>query len=127
MKTLRVKDIMHSKVFSVNEKVTAFDVALKMRDENVGSLLVKEGKDYLGIVTTKDISHKIVGVKKDPAKTNITEIMSSPIIMIEDDLPIHEAVNLMTQYGIKRLVVSRDDKVVGMVSARLVIKFINSV
>ncbi len=127
MKTLKVRDIMYAKVFSVSEKVSVLDVAVKMVDERVGSLLVKEGDSYIGIVTTKDIAHKVTAKEKNPAKIKITDIMSAPIIMIEDDLPIHEAVNLMTQYGIKRLVVSRNEKVNGMISARLVLKFINSV
>ncbi len=127
MKTLKVRDIMHAKVFSVSEKVSVLDTAKKMVDEKVGSVLVKEGNNYIGIVTTKDIAHKVTAKEKDPSKLAVTDIMSSPIIMIEDDLPIHEAVNLMTQYGIKRLVVTRDNRVNGMISARLVLKFINSV
>ncbi len=40
---------MYAKVFSVSEKVSVLDVAIKMVDEKVGSLLVKEGDSYIGI------------------------------------------------------------------------------
>ncbi len=127
MKTLRVKDIMYSSVFSISQESSAYEASLKMKQDKIGSVLVKDKKEYVGIVTTKDIAHRIVGAKKDPEKTKVNQIMSSPIVMIEESLPIHEAVNLMTEYGIKRLVVKHNEKVVGIISARLVLKFINSV
>ena len=106
---------------TVDSHVKVDEVAKAMVESEVESVLVFENSDVVGIVTLKDMLTDILAKGKDPAKTTILEITHKPIISINENATVKEAINLMNKNNIRRLVVKNQEKSVGMISQRVVI------
>ena len=89
-----------------------------MVGENIGAVVVVEGDRPVGIITEKDVLERVVRRRKDMEETRAEDIMSKPPISIEADRPMIDALNLMRKNNIRRLPVTKDDKLVGLVTER---------
>ncbi len=88
-----------------------------MRDQNIGAIVVIEGKKPIGIVTDRDIVTRIVAAGKDPAGVTVGEIMTDMPAVVPADVGLHEALKLCGAVGIRRLpLVDRNGDLVGMLS-----------
>ena len=97
--------------------VRASDAARLMRDQNVGAIIVVEGKKPIGIVTDRDIVTRVVAAGKDPAGVTVAEVMTDRPAVVPEDIGLHEALMLCGSEGIRRLpLVDRKGDVVGMLS-----------
>jgi signal-transduction protein with cAMP-binding, CBS, and nucleotidyltransferase domain len=91
-----------------------------MRHRYTDSLIVEKTatNPAYGIVTTIDISDKIVAQGKNPAETKIRELMVSPLITVPLEMPIGDCAALMHQNHIHHLpVANKEGKIVGMISS----------
>ena len=113
-----IGDYMSSPVFSIDHDSTVQEAAQYMRVSNVGSLLIKEFDDFVGIVTETDLTRKVVGGGLNPESTPISKIMTQPVQSMDRFLPIEEANNFMHKNKIRHLAVSEDEKIVGMLSIK---------
>jgi CBS domain-containing protein len=115
-----VRDIMNSPVISASPEDTLRDIALKMSDQKVGSIVISKNELPLGIVTDWDIVSD--GVIKDikPGLIKASEIMK-PIHTIESEESITEAARVLRKNNIKRLGVIYKGRLVGIISASDVI------
>ena len=115
-----VKDWMIDLVVYIGPDEKVLVALSKMRRRYLNSLIVKkseENPDY-GIVTSTDICDKIVAQDRDPSKTKIREIMTTPLISISPEQNIFECAQLMSEHHIHHLpVMDKDGNVVGMISA----------
>ncbi len=93
-------------------------VVKKMISNNIGAIIVMSGGSPVGIITERDIIEKIVRAGKDPNKTRAEEIMSSPLISIESNKTIKDALVLMRDKKIRRLGVTRRGRLIGIVTER---------
>jgi len=93
-------------------------IAEKMISNNIGAIVVMSGGAPAGIVSERDIVEKIVRARKDPTKTRAEDVMSSPIISIESDKSVTDALRLMRDRKIRRLAVTRKGVLVGIVTER---------
>ena len=89
-----------------------------MTRENIGSVVVSERDALLGIVTEKDILHKVLRLGKDPDLTLANDAMSKPLITIESDRTINEALSLLEKHSIRRLAVTRGGLLIGLTTER---------
>src|SRR5262245_17048064 len=83
-----------------------------MNSKNTSSLIVrlKNSEEPIGIVTDRDILYKVVAENKDPSKITLKEIMSSPLHTVGKDELVKDAVLIMRNKGIRRLVVTNKNK-----------------
>jgi CBS domain-containing protein len=117
---------MHRDLQEVSPKTTVRDAAKQMRDKRVGSLLVSEGMERIGIVSETDFVRKVLAEGMNPDTTPVEKIMSQPVIGIDIDKTAKEANDLMATKGIRHLAVTDKGKIVGIISVRdLVICFKN--
>lgn len=116
-----VKKFIHKKVVMLDADQTIEKAAKTMRDEQIGSILVSEKGEAVGIVTERDILYKVVAGGKDVSKLKLKDIMSKPLIFIDGNAKVKEAIALMAKKEIRRLVVKEDKKVVGVISQRAVV------
>ncbi|MDG6996853.1 MAG: CBS domain-containing protein [Nitrososphaerota archaeon] len=119
---LRVVDIMTSDVVSVNPSSTAYDATLKMLERNIGSVLVDEGKSVVGIITKGDILKEVVKKWRDPRHVHVEEIMSTPVITVNQDDSIEAASKLMSKSGVSKLPVLKNGELVGILTATDIIR-----
>jgi CBS domain-containing protein len=75
-------------------------------------------KHIVGIVTEPDIVRNVVGADRRPESISVQDIMSSPIIAIEERSPLTDAADLMERHGTRHLAVTKSGEIVGMVSVR---------
>jgi signal-transduction protein with cAMP-binding, CBS, and nucleotidyltransferase domain len=108
-------------MITVESHVKVNEVAKAMVEAEVESILVFENNNISGIVTLKDMLTDVLAKGKDPAKTTINEITHKPIITINENATVREAINLMNKNNIRRLVVKNQERTVGMISQRAVI------
>jgi len=113
-----VGDIMSSPVVTVDAEIIVRDAALLMRERDIGSVLVVERGRPAGIVTERDLLERVVAPCRDPCEVRVREIMSTPLITIEREASILDAMRKMRVRGIRRLIVVEDEEVVGVVSSR---------
>ena len=113
-----VESVMRSPPVTALLSDSIATIAEKMISNNIGAIVVMSGGAPAGIVSERDIVEKVVRARKDPAKTRAEDIMSSPIIPIESDKSITDALRLMRDRKIRRLAVTRKGALVGIVTER---------
>jgi CBS domain-containing protein len=97
-----------------------------MRDRDIGSLFITRGSEIIGIITDTDMVRRSVAVGADPSKTTVEQIMSAPIVTIEDNKTLLDANDLMARKHLRHLGVTRDGKLVGLISVRDLIVFLTN-
>lgn len=92
-----------------------FEVAVKMKELNVGAIPIVDKDRLVGMITDRDIVVRGVA-EKHPGSTKVEDIMSDKLITISPDATTEEAANLMAEHQIRRLPVVEGDKLMGIVS-----------
>src|SRR5438270_4452135 len=113
-----VKEIMKRDVISVPYGVPVVQAAKMMRQRKIGSVFVRLEGHVVGIVTEPDIVRDVVGAERNPALMNVEEVMSFPVIEIEERSPLTEAADLMERHATRHLAVTKSGELVGVISVR---------
>ncbi|MEM2129841.1 MAG: CBS domain-containing protein [Candidatus Bathyarchaeia archaeon] len=113
-----VESVMRSPPVTALFSDTISSIADKMFTNNIGSVIVMSGGVPAGMVTERDIVKSVVREHKDPTKTRAQEIMSTPLVTIEGNKSIRDAIELMRDKNIRRLAVTKNGRLVGIVSER---------
>ncbi len=92
-----------------------------MARQNIGAVIVAKDFEVLGIVTERDIIDRVALAKTDFSGATAQDIMTSPAITIHYDRTLQEALKIMSQNNIRRLVVVKDGTIFGMVTERRVL------
>lgn len=120
--TKKVADVAERDIIALDESALVADAAKLMRKKGVMSILVSsQGKSYVGIITEKDILYRVVAESRGPFKTRLREIMSAPLLTIDGDAPLKDAIELMRSKLIRRLPVTMNGKVVGILTLKTII------
>ncbi|MCL4404934.1 CBS domain-containing protein [Candidatus Marsarchaeota archaeon] len=121
---LLVKDAMSGNVITAKADDIAFDVIKTMVKKEIGAIIVVDDDMFpIGIVTEGDVVRNIVLKGRDAKTAKVSEIMSSPVITITDDIPLSDAARLMAANHIKKLcIVSLDGRLTGIMTESDVIK-----
>jgi len=114
---------MTAKVETVKARESLKGALKKMVVRNIGSVVVVEGNEPVGIVTKRDISRCTVrGVNS--LKRQVKNVMSSPLITVESTDSVHHALMLMLKRGVRRLPVMKNQRLVGIVSERDLLRWV---
>lgn len=116
--------IMRTKLVTCNATERLKNVAKKMYDEKVGSVLIKQKGEITGIIIDRDILKAIVK-GKDFSSTTAAEIMSSPLDCCDADDSIEKCKKLFNETTHSRLVVRKGKKVVGVLLRKFVERFLS--
>ena len=114
------------KLVTVDRDTDVRRAAEMMRDNNIGSLFISRGSDVIGIVTDTDMVRRAVAIGADPSKMTVEQIMSAPIITIEENKTLLDANDLMAKQHLRHLGVTRNGKLVGMISVRDLVVFLTN-
>ena len=110
-----VSDIMKELV-TIEGSASVKEASETMLEKGIGSIVVTEKGTPVGIVTKSDLLGRVIVECKDPKECKICEIMSSPLISIEKNTPILDAMRELRHRKVRRLLVSDGEKIVGIVS-----------
>jgi CBS domain-containing protein len=106
-----VEDLIEKELVTLPEDAVIADAVRVMKDGGISSILVRslsssaENPLITGIVTERDILYRVIGGNKGPYKTILKEVMSSPVVTIEKGSSVNEAMSLMRNKKIRRLLV----------------------
>lgn len=116
-----VRDVMKKSVISIDSSMTVQDAAKMMDDASIGAIVVIENGIAIGIITERDLTRRIIA-KGKPLTTNIKEVMSSPLVLINPDDSIWDAAQLMKSRRIHRIPAVKDNRLVGILTTSDIIK-----
>ncbi len=121
----KVSDILSrkgDKYFSVDPDTSVLDALKLMAENNIGSILVMKNGEYLGLVTERDYSRKVILMGKHSIDTKVSEIMTSTLPHIKPGDDIDHCMELMTTGNIRYLPVFEENKLKGIISITDVVK-----
>lgn len=120
---ITVGDIASSPVYQLSKDSTVEEAARQMELHDVGSIvIVNSSAKTVGIVTERDIVTRAVARGKDPKQTKVVEVMSSPLVKIDHAKSVVRALDAMRLHKFRRLGVVKDDKLIGIVTERDIIR-----
>ena len=112
---MRISEVMTHDVVTSDAAATLREVGARMRDRNVGSVVVTEGDRPVGVITDRDLALAVVADGVDPVD-EVRAHCSRPVVTGEVDMDIEEAAALMVQHRIRRLPVMDDGDLAGIVT-----------
>jgi CBS domain-containing protein len=114
---LLVRDFMTRNVKTVRPDSTVKEAVSKMNKFRIGSIIVMQGKKPVGIITERDILERIVEPCMEPTAIRAKDIMSSPVMFTSPEVSIEDAARFMATKKIKKLAVTENGKLVGIVTS----------
>lgn len=110
-----IRDIMTRDVEACTLLDNVFEVAVKMKDLDVGAIPIVDGDKLVGMITDRDIVIRGVA-EKHPPSSKVKAVMSDHLVTATPDMSTQEATKLMAQHKIRRLPVVEGDKLIGIVA-----------
>ncbi|MDX1442131.1 MAG: CBS domain-containing protein [Nitrosopumilaceae archaeon] len=110
-----VKDVMITKIASLDLNSMIKDAAKLMEEKNIGCIIVTQNNLPVGILTERDFVRKIAA-KEEPLTSKLETVMSSPLISIGPDETIWEAAETMKINNIHKLPVIENSEVIGIIT-----------
>jgi CBS domain-containing protein len=124
---LRVEDVVVRKVVSVSSDTSAIDATDLMEEKSTSCLIVIDGVNVDGILTSRDVIHRVVAIGRDPSEVTVGEIATRPVIMLKPEALLSEAIKIMLQRKIKKIpLISGDARkggLVGIISLSDIVEF----
>ena len=113
-----VAEVMNTNVLAVDPTASIGEAAEKMIEGGVGAVVVMEdGVRLTGIITERDLL-RAVAQRARAAEARVRQWMTESVITIEPDTPIEDAAEMMFERNFRHLPVSRDGRLLGIVSLR---------
>ena len=123
---MTVGQVVKRKAVIVKPEDTIERVARILSRHKVGSAVVVEDEEIVGVITDRDILDKVVAKGRDPKTVKVREVMTKNPITIEDDYDISDAIDKMMEKGIRRLLVTRLGRPLGFVTAADLLAALNT-
>jgi signal-transduction protein with cAMP-binding, CBS, and nucleotidyltransferase domain len=115
---LVAKDIVEKDFLSLPRNTSALEAARQMKARSNGFVIIASGSGPEGIVTEWDFLAKIMADGKDPAGVKLADIMTNNLVSVDANEGIDQVAQIMTQKGIRRVLVISDHKVLGVITAK---------
>lgn len=120
-----VKEIMTTNLQWVEPGTSVRTAVAVMGRHRIGSVLVGNRGEPPAIVTETDVVRRVLAEDKNPASVTVDEIMSSPLIAVDEKQPIEHAGDLMAEHEIRHVAVKSGEHVVGLISVRDLLPIVN--
>jgi CBS domain-containing protein len=113
-----LKDLDSKEPFTVQTDDNVHVAAKLMVDHNIGALVVLDGTKLAGIISERDLVHKVLLKHLNPGTTFVSEVMTPEVVSVTPFTNLIECENLMKERGIRHLPVVQNRKVIALVSIR---------
>lgn len=117
--------LMRTTLETISSEETVATAAKRMAEKHIGSLLVIEAGEMVGIVTESDLVRKGVASQLDEKTVKVGSLMNSPLLDIDINRTIRDASDLMAKKRVRHLVVTENAKIVGVLSIRDLVKMVS--
>lgn len=109
-------------IIHVTPDTSVLDALQLMADRNIGSIVILENEKYLGIMTERDYSRKVILKGKNSTNTKVSEIMSTDLPSVRPSDSIDYCMELMTSRNIRYMPVFESGNLIGVISISDVVK-----
>lgn len=107
---------------TISPDETVIEALRIMEEKNIGSVVVMQNENYLGIMTERDYSRKVILKNKDSAHTKVSEIMTTGLPSVTATDSIDHCMQLMGEQNIRYMPVLESNKLIGIISMSDVVK-----
>jgi malate dehydrogenase (oxaloacetate-decarboxylating) len=118
---LYARDIVETDFLALAPDMTVLQGAKAMKDSKHGFAVIGQKEKPQGIVTEWDVLSQVVAEDRDPNKVTMGEIMSKDLVYVEGSTGLSTVSQLMTQKGVRRLLVEENGVVTGVITARIML------
>ena len=120
-RTIRVGDVMGSKLYTIDRLATVAEAMALMKQYEVSSLAVdrRDDDDEFGLLVVADIAREVIAQNRAPERVNVYEIMSKPVLTLPAAMLARYAVRMLVRFELSRaVVVDYERNPLGMVTLR---------
>lgn len=115
-------DVADKSPVILDESTNLAEAARLMKKRQLSSILVgRDSQHVIGIVTERDILYRVVAESRGPFKTTLKEIMSSPLITVNEGTSVKDAIALMRSNAIRRVPILKQGQIVGILILKSII------
>ncbi|NDB62811.1 MAG: CBS domain-containing protein [Nitrosopumilaceae archaeon] len=118
---VQILNFIDMKLSILESNQTVVESVKKMEEYGVDSLLIRDDGHIRGIVTYRDVLFDVVSKGKDPSKTTLKEIMKTPLLSIEKNARVRDAITMMTKNNVRRLIVLDNTVPIGVISQKTLV------
>lgn len=111
-----VREVMHPDPVTLEASSSALDASRKMRDSDIGNVIVTENGKLRGIVTDRDLVVRCMANGDDPTQTRLGSLCTDDLVTLTPEASASDAVKLMRERAIRRIPVVEANRAVGVVS-----------
>jgi IMP dehydrogenase len=111
-----------SNVITITPDITVLDALKQMAEKNIGSIVVVDNGEYIGLLTERDYARKVILKGKSSTSTFVSEIMTTGLPRITPDNSVDTCMQIMSENNIRYLPVFENDQLAGIISINDVIK-----
>ena len=119
---LHARDLMISDLLTVDASLPVQATAERMAQEHRGYVLVRRDGRPWGIATEWDFIAKVLAPRRDTSQVTVGEIATSPLVTMDADTPTDELVASMAAQGVRRILLTSEGQVVGVVTSKEVLR-----
>ncbi len=110
-------DMLNREVITIAPDAAVSEAAYLMMREDIGSLVVVDNKMFpIGILTDRDLVVSVIAEGMNPDDVSVADVMTPDVIYVEEDTNILDILSTMSEYSIRRMPVTKDGKLSGIVS-----------
>jgi CBS domain-containing protein len=119
---LTAKDALEKSFLSLKASTSASEAARLMKSSHHGFVVVIDEKGKpIGIVTEWDYLSKVTGEGKDASRLTLEDLMTTNLVSVKAEESLDSVAQIMSEKGVRRLLVMQEGKVIGVVTARNVL------
>ena len=119
-----IKEIMTYNIISSNKNNSIKDVSILMKENNIGFIPIKDKDKYIGVITDRDICLALPTINN--INDSIKSYITNNIVYIDVNSDINEALKIMGDNKVKRLLVKEKDNIVGILSLSYILNYTNN-
>ena len=114
---MTLRDLVIEGVETAGPSATAEALAMRLEEANIGSIIIEEEMEPVGVVTDRDLALRVVARDGDPATLTASDIMTETPVTIDVEAGLLDVTQLMRQHAVRRIpVVGEDGKLVGIIT-----------
>ena len=115
---LRARDVMRTKLVTIDGMATVREAVEKMRAEHHTHLLVEKrnADDAWGIISIRDLVEGVLVPERSAKDVNVFEVMTKPVITVPPNMDIRYVARLLYNTGLSRVPVEENNELIGMIS-----------
>jgi CBS domain-containing protein len=123
----QIAEHMSPEVRSLSQEATLREAGQLMQKWKLGSLLLTDNQAYVGFITDSALAREVVANGMNPNTTPAKTCMRKPVVSIEGDRPIIDAVRMMKDQATRHLAVTQDGQIIGVISVSNILRYYSGV